>query len=276
MKNIKDVSSWEWQNDWTTGTREKKWLSDGKLKYLFKEPKIFGELYAEVAAYQVGTIIFQLNVPKTEFAVRNGSYGVISKNFIDTQVNDNFVESVDFFPGEFDKYNLLDYKIEDALAFVSRYNLLEDFFNMCIFDYLIANQDRHSENWGLIFKADGDVCFAPLYDNGSSLLNGISEPDIVKMSKDFRMFQAFTDRAKSIFSIDDKKRQKCAYFIKYLIAYDKKMFANAFARFQGHSHDAILNALNSIDGFFMTEDRKKLVVELILHRVKIIEVLIEE
>lgn len=275
MNNVKDVSLWKRQNDWTTGTREKKWLLyNDEVKYLFKEPKSFGEIYAEVAAYRIGTIIYKLTIPETYIAKRNDDYGVISRNFIDIQQNDTFAESVDFFPEGFDKFNLFDYKIEDALVFVGKYGLLEDFFTMCIFDYMIANQDRHSENWGLIFKENEEVCFAPLYDNGSSLLNGYNEAKIQLMIKDTNMFQAFTKRAESIFSIEGKRRTKCVYLLEKLIEYDKMLFIKSFSRFSEHSYDVLLETLDDIDTFFMTKDRKQLVVQLILYREKVINDLI--
>jgi hypothetical protein len=42
------------------------------------------------------------------------------------------------------------------------------FVGYLLFDVWIANQDRHSENWGIIRTAD-DMHLAPTYDHGSSL-----------------------------------------------------------------------------------------------------------
>lgn len=42
------------------------------------------------------------------------------------------------------------------------------FVGYLMFDVWIANQDRHSENWGVI-RAEGDMYLAPTYDHGSSL-----------------------------------------------------------------------------------------------------------
>lgn len=42
------------------------------------------------------------------------------------------------------------------------------FIGYLMFDVWIANQDRHSENWGVI-RAGGDMYLAPTYDHGSSL-----------------------------------------------------------------------------------------------------------
>lgn len=42
------------------------------------------------------------------------------------------------------------------------------FIGYLLFDVWIANQDRHSENWGVIHMAD-ELYLAPTYDHGSSL-----------------------------------------------------------------------------------------------------------
>lgn len=51
-----------------------------------------------------------------------------------------------------------------------------------LFDTLIGNTDRHSENWGFLFKwhdQNMSVGMAPLYDNGTSLGYGIAESKLV-------------------------------------------------------------------------------------------------
>ncbi|KAK8835499.1 hypothetical protein M9Y10_046120 [Tritrichomonas musculus] len=56
---------------------------------------------------------------------------------------------------------------------------------MIVVDYLIANSDRHSNNFGLIRNADNlkFVDIAPLYDNGSSLWYN-SQDDWIPNAKD--------------------------------------------------------------------------------------------
>lgn len=46
-------------------------------------------------------------------------------------------------------------------------------------DALISNQDRHHENWGLVFVPDQGVFFAPTFDHASSL--GRNETDRVRI-----------------------------------------------------------------------------------------------
>lgn len=70
----------------------------------------------------------------------------------------------------------LDYKLDDILETLKSYkNLnisvedrLKAFEEMCYFDSLIGNFDRHWGNWGFL-GTNKDYKICPLYDNGSSL-----------------------------------------------------------------------------------------------------------
>ena len=54
-----------------------------------------------------------------------------------------------------------------------------DFANMCIADYIIANTDRHWENWGIIVNSDNEFeKMAPLWDLNQSLIADMFEADI--------------------------------------------------------------------------------------------------
>lgn len=141
---------------------------------------------------------------------------------------------------------------------------------MCIFDFLIANQDRHSENWGLIFDSKNIATFAPLYDNGSSLFNGIDNEKVDRYLNNDTEFKAYTNRAKSIFTINDKKKPKHLKLLQYLIDNDRDLFLESFSRFEGFGFDIIYNSIDSVDYKFMTEKRKQLVIKLILHREQVI------
>ena len=58
--------------------------------------------------------------------------------------------------------------------------LINSFVQMCLFDCLIGNYDRHWGNWGFIGNSkDYKVC--PLFDNGSSLYPKLNNEDIIKI-----------------------------------------------------------------------------------------------
>jgi hypothetical protein len=76
------------------------------------------------------------------------------------------------------------------------------FVGYLLFDAWIANQDRHSENWGIIIGGDGRLYLAPSYDHGSSL--GRNETDdkrhqILTTKDKGRSMAAYVCRARSAF-----------------------------------------------------------------------------
>jgi hypothetical protein len=48
---------------------------------------------------------------------------------------------------------------------------LQRFWEMFVVDALIGNNDRNNGNWGLIFRYDGAIELAPVYDNGNAFYN---------------------------------------------------------------------------------------------------------
>lgn len=57
---------------------------------------------------------------------------------------------------------------------------LYDYFKRLLFlDMLILNRDRHSGNYGVIYNKNGYFREAPIFDNGQSLMTGLSHDDIV-------------------------------------------------------------------------------------------------
>ncbi len=73
-------------------------------------------------------------------------------------------------------------------------------------DALISNQDRHHENWGLVFMPEKGVFFAPTFDHASSL--GRNETDDSRIerlqTKDKgRSVETYVARAKSAFYLSN-------------------------------------------------------------------------
>lgn len=284
---VKDVSSWkEGTGVLTSGKRSKLWLrdpDDDNVEYLFKYPKAIGEVYAEVIAYLLSKEVFDVEVPETFFAVRDGNLGALSKSFIDKQEKTVFAESVDFYGVNFDAENLDHYTIERTINVLEPFNLLEDLYKMCIFDYLIANQDRHSQNWGLLINDKlVNYIFAPLYDNGSSMFNGYKYGDDVinHFLKDNNRFNAYNNRARSTFSLvkDDKivKRIKSLELLQYLFNENERVFIDAYASFQGATYDIIYSIVQKVDERYIEENRKKLITKLITTRLEYVRELIEK
>ena len=274
--DIIDISLWNEPEDslWTAGKREKSWMVNPNTDqvYLFKKPKTEGEMYAEVSAFKIGKNLFSLEIPYTEFAVFKEIFGTVSESFITDLKKYEFREAVDYYGDSFDAMNLQHYTIEKTIKIVEKLNIKENFFDMCIFDYLIANQDRHSQNWGIITEIKtGCTKFAPLYDNGSSLLNGIKDERLLMMSKDSNMFKSYHNRATSIFTINNQRKPKHLVLIKFLSENDKELFLKSFSRFKDVEYDTLYQVVDRID---MSKLRKEMICKLILSRIELIRELI--
>lgn len=58
---------------------------------------------------------------------------------------------------------------------LSTKGLKERFWNCVIVDGLINNNDRNGGNWGIVRHIDNSISLAPIYDNGASFSNKMSE-----------------------------------------------------------------------------------------------------
>ncbi|WP_159721334.1 HipA domain-containing protein [Enterococcus sp. CSURQ0835] len=277
MKTI-DVTDWEVAAENPSGAREKIWLINpsNKEKYLFKKPQSEGERIGEVASYCLGTEIFNLKIPETVFAERAGVLGTISKSFIPEgeQTYLEFQEIVDYFGDDFDEYDLTEYTLMKSLEIVKQLGVKENFFEMCLFDYLIANQDRHVQNWGILTnQKTNEKYFSPLYDNGSSLFSGYKDEQLLDFLRDNNKFQAYTNRARSLFFYE-KKKPKFISILQALLANDQQLFVHTFKKFQHKNSEVISELLVQRVG--VSELRSKLIVKLIIYRTQKIEQLIND
>lgn len=134
-----------------------------------------------------------------------------------------------------------------------------------IFDALIANQDRHCENWGVI-QREGLVRFAPIFDNGASLGFNYNEDQVQLLVNDKRRFEAFTNRGNSIIGINQRKRPK----VKELLSKVNFMFPviveEEIARLKGLQYDNVKHILELIPVCIMSDLKKHWVEKLLMYR----------
>lgn len=215
----------------TTGTRDKSVVvSPYKTSYYFKtslkkERKDYPfEFWSEVVASMLGRYL-ELPVLRYDYAIDKDKIGCISQNMISHE--EILVEGVRLIT-EFDptfrencKNSHHISKIKKALARVGLVEFKRIAVEMILFDCIIGNTDRHSENWGLIRSKTTDSVyrhykeasfwekirfryllrqefgvpffkihdffavtrhkFAPFYDNGSSLGRELSDEKITAM-----------------------------------------------------------------------------------------------
>lgn len=155
---------------------------------MFKESRPgSGEHWAEKIACE---ICRNLGIPHAEydFATYRGRCGVVTPSFVPASgrlvlANELLGKFVPRYETE-RKFKHSQHTIGRALTLVKISGIMppqlqvvhasistasDYFIGYLVLDALIANQDRHHENWGVILGPNGDVSLAPTFDHGSSL-----------------------------------------------------------------------------------------------------------
>ncbi len=90
--------------------------------------------------------------------------------------------------------------------------LKDRFWDMFVIDALIGNNDRNNGNWGVIVDEDGATKVAPVFDNGNSFSNKLSEQQMERLLNDEQLFieSAYTNRV-CHFEKDGKKINPLKY-----------------------------------------------------------------
>ncbi len=141
-------------------------------------------------AYHIALII-ELPVAKYELARYKEKLGRISTNFVldgERLIHGNELLVKIFKDYPVDRfYKVREYKLETVLNLIQILekekslglkNALYDFIGYLVFDCLIANQDRHHENWGFVVEKEQKLRLALSYDHASGFVNKILKLDI--------------------------------------------------------------------------------------------------
>ncbi|UOR10259.1 HipA domain-containing protein [Halobacillus amylolyticus] len=270
MYNITDISNWT--NDYSlqvSGTREKYWLkpeTDDANRYLFKVPKVSnGEIWAEKVSSELGKML-HLKMMNVEFAEQNGRKGVILENFISkTEGMADGGEILSTILDEFNPWSLDQYSIENIMISLQPFGFEKDFVSLCVFDCLIANQDRHCENWAVVLS-DGTPVFSPIFDNGASLGFNVGSRKLEDLMKDERMFKGFTNRSKTLIEVEQKKKPKVLKLLNYLKEQYPCYTKDEIRRIGSLDLSKLSNILNKVPLAIMSVLEKEWVLKLIHYR----------
>lgn len=266
---ILDVTNWDRDDESNaSGSRKKYWLikPGTQKKFLFKFPqKNTGEAWAEVVAAKIGQMM-ELDVHKISFACIEGELGVLSENFCED--DEEFYAGRDLFfsiSPDFE-HLLLEQQIELLFRVLTECNITTDFICVLIFDALIANQDRHYENWGILRSNDGSIRLAPVYDNGSSLGYGLPTDKVVKILQNEEMFKAFTRRSQSILGLSGQYRPKTLDVLPVLKVRFPQECKGAIDRLERINQPKLEQILQTIPESIMPDTYKVWVERLVLYR----------
>lgn len=183
---IVDVSDWDVRFPEPGGSDANVWLidpaGDGALfkPVVQKAGRRQGEDWAEKAVEQVAEL---LDVPhaRIRMAVRGGHAGLLSYDLAPSryelqagavligEVDDRLVPRAKERVG----HNLdIIHRLLSGLPAVGMpegFTAYDQFCGYLMLDALVANRDRHEENWGVLRSPDGQVTLAPSFDHGNSL-----------------------------------------------------------------------------------------------------------
>lgn len=159
--------------------------------YLFKEAVGWQsqQLWSEVIAYQL-SLLFGVSVPPALVAVDSSTRqaGALIELFYPYPASTRtirLVHAADFMQGNFaDGKKGRPHALRENLAICRGLKAPDPLLwwaKALLFDTLIGNTDRHSENWGFLVQGSRDArrfVLAPLYDNGTSLGYGTEDAKV--------------------------------------------------------------------------------------------------
>lgn len=267
------------------GTKEKFWFyDDDGIKKLFKigRPNT-GENWSEKVAFELAKL---LNIPcaKYEFAKWKNKLGTISTSF----TNDNLIHGNEILASHdehYDKnitYHATDYQLEKVIYLVDNIlnNLelpqdnieknevkttIELFIGYLVFDFWIANLDRHHENWGIILGKEY-IKFAPTYDHAAGLGSKVSKEEAEKRlkTKDKNYtIQKFVTKAKSPFFDKKGNQLKTIEVVTTLIEHYQKETCYWIDKIASLKKEQFKEILDLVPKEFMDKIQKEFVLKLL-------------
>lgn len=166
MAELYDISNWNLQtwNKPQKGSRPNNIYENpttGELFYFKLSKANFpSELWSEIIVSKLGQVI-GLNLLDYNIGYHNGIIGCLSKSMISKEKNQILYHGVDVLNDNLESFEITDkpiYSFQDLQNLCSQNKnfdkFIENFVELVIFDALIGNTDRHTENWALIFNDD--------------------------------------------------------------------------------------------------------------------------
>lgn len=161
MVDIFDISEWSIKR-WiqTGGTREKCFVenpTDGKV-YFFKESisRYPSEFWSEIISSKVGKYL-GFNLLDYNIGIFHDTVGCICESMIN-QTTEELDHGVNLIKNSVEGFKITDRPSilfsDVEKSFQNYNNFINDFIEILIFDAIIGNQDRHSENWAVIRSLD--------------------------------------------------------------------------------------------------------------------------
>lgn len=271
MAEVIDATSWpEIGGLLPPGTRDKVWVYDRGTgqRALFKLPKagtcehVCEKLTAAIAA------TLGLAVPEVSYARRGESLGTVIYSFLGD--SEHLVHGGEIFAEQFEGFNPWDYKAHTYQR-IRKIMILPAIglraHEMILLDALVGNVDRHVNNWG--FVSNSFQYFAPIFDNGSSLIARCDADKCGHLLRDKMQFDGLVRNCESrIYWEEGEKSLKLRHFdfVARLKAHYPRDVKAVEGRFKDVNPSALVQCLDDVPDTWLTPTQRQVAEALILRR----------
>lgn len=294
--DVFDISNFKHEEFEPLGTKAKYWCSDKfGNDYLFKSIETQdsknnavsrdGEDWSEKVSCEIAKSLL-IPCANYELAYDRETRGVITKNFI-TSDNAYLVTGNEILKNysapinientkKTEKQNIMHVYIilrriirNKPLGFNSRLHIKSaaDFFTgYLMLDALLSNQDRHSENWGLIVTGKGRFHLAPSFDHAAGL--GRNESDETKTNRlnstdKGQQITTYVQRAKSYFYLKEKRLKTFKAF-EYFGILNPKAALSWLEQLDGLTADVMQAIIAPMPVEIMSDVSKRFALEMLI------------
>ena len=219
---------------------------------------------------------------KIDIGTYNSENGCLSYNILhDNQIMSEGVAYISRIYNGYDSNLCQDlesgeyYCLQMILNSLPNEKIKKEFFKVMIFDFIIGNSDRHSNNWAIIKNRSNTESMAPLYDNGSSLCSLVKESEIKSyLGADKVRFKSLVDtKSRTMVRIDGKNKNKPTH--KEMLIHLRENYYNETKDFvkyvvQKLNDEKICTILRNVKKY-ISEDRLQLIRKYLCAKVKILK-----
>ncbi|MEH7342779.1 HIRAN domain-containing protein [Bacillus sp. JJ1532] len=269
---IIDVTDWlvDTEKGEGKGLREKVWLINPSTSEsaMFKIPRENrGEHWAEKLCSEIANIL-DFNCARVDLAKRGNTYGSLSYFFVDKNNGFSHFDGGTYFPFDYDDERNIGYNVQLIKKVLDEQNIsFGEFLFIIIFDALVANGDRHQDNWGITRHDIEDIKFiSPLYDNSACLGRDLNEVSINKYCDSNEDLLRYIYKGKAKIGWGDIRNENHFALIRKIL----KLFPlRTLASIDRLSHltDVIIeNIINKLPNEVITEKHKEFVKLFLIKR----------
>jgi hypothetical protein len=267
------------------GSKSKFWVNidvDGKAQdWLFKIPrKNTGEHWAEKVAAEIAALL-EIPHADVELAQFRDEKGSCSKSFISAEKRPELIHGNEILAGRVigykkdKKYGQSEHTYKNIKEAIRRtgsesesQRALKHFAGYLVLDGLIANTDRHHENWAYLKWTDNKKqthqVLAPTFDHASSLGRELTDSKRKMYIKQDRV-KWYINRGKgAIFeNINDKKGLNPFKLVEFGYKQNPSIFKPWLAAIKKVNPDSFRNILMSVPDNFINDSERSFALKML-------------